>query len=278
MAMLAGPTQVSGAVADRRRRHRQLVRRAAAEAIGTFFLVLIGPGAAMVNAATGGSLGVSGIALAFAFVIIAMVYALGHISGAHLNPAVTIAFWSSGRFPLTDVGPYIVAQCTGAVLGSGLLLAVLGPVGHLGATLPATVPSISIAAAFAMEWAMSFALMFVIMAVATDDRVAPGFAPIAVGLTVGFCALTGGPLTGASMNPARSFGPAVVGGEWHAHWLYWLAPVTAMLLATRAYDFLRAAGPPATRTQHVATGLEGPIAARPPAPPRPGPTSYAHDG
>ncbi len=216
------------------------LRRLTAEAVGTFFLVLIGPGAAMVNAWGGGVLGVSGIALAFAFVVIAMVYALGHVSGAHINPAVTVAFWSARRFPAREVIPYVVAQCVGAAAAAATLRAVLGPVGHLGATLPA----IPIGAAFAIEWLLSFALMLVIMAVATDDRVAPGFAPLAVGLTVGFCALTGGPLTGASMNPARSFGPAVVGGLWTAHWIYWLAPITGMIAAARLYDWLRDAKAP----------------------------------
>ncbi len=223
---------------------REIGRRATAEAIGTFFLVLIGPGAAMVDAATHGGLGVAGIALAFAFVITGMVYALGHVSGAHLNPAVTVGFWSTRRFPGRDVVPYIAAQCVGAVAASALLRGVLGPVGHLGATLPALTPAISIMGAFAIEFVLSFALMFVIMAVATDERVAPGFAGIAVGLTVGFCALTGGPLTGASMNPARSFGPALVGGEWRAHWLYWLAPLVGMIVAARVYEWLR---PAATR-------------------------------
>lgn len=136
-----------------------------------------------------------------------MIYALGHLSGAHSNPAVTIGFWSTRRFPATDVVPYIAAQCIGAVAASAALEAILGTVGRGGATEPA----VSVGAAFALEWLLSFVLMFVIMAVATDERVADGFAAIAIGLTVGFCAMVGGPLTGASMNPARSFGPAVVG-------------------------------------------------------------------
>lgn len=238
---------------------RDRSRRATAEAIGTFFLVLIGPGAAMVNAATGGSLGVTGIALAFAFVIMGMIYALGHISGAHLNPAVTIAFWSARRFPGADVGPYIGAQCVGAVLASLALRAALGPVGHMGATLPAVAPPISIVTAFGIEFALSFALMFVIMAVATDDRVPSGFAGIAVGLTVGFCALTMGPITGASMNPARSFGPALVGGEWRAHWLYWVAPILAMVTAAKTYDWLRSAGAPRAETDRPLIGVEGAV-------------------
>ncbi len=213
----------------------------------------------MVNAATGGGLGVAGIALAFAFVIIAMVYALGHLSGAHLNPAVTVGFWSTRRFPGRDVAPYVAAQCLGAIAASAVLRAALGPVGHMGATLPALVPAVSVGGAFFIEWLLSFALMFVIMAVATDDRVAPGFAPIAVGLTVGFCALTGGPLTGASMNPARSLGPAVIGVEWRAHWIYWLAPITAMIIAARVYDALRPAGTQGETAAGSVVGVEGPV-------------------
>ena len=111
-------------------------RRVAAEALGTFFLVLIGPGSAMVNAYTGGALGQVGVALAFAFVVIAMIHAVGHLSGAHINPAVTLGFWSVRRFPAAEVVPYVAAQCAGAVGASLSLRAVLGPVGGLGATLP----------------------------------------------------------------------------------------------------------------------------------------------
>lgn len=236
-------------------------RRAIAEAIGTFFLVLIGPGAAMVNAYSHGALGHAGIALAFAFVVTAMIYALGHLSGAHINPAVTIGFWSARRFPGREVVPYVVAQCVGAVGAAATLRAVLGPVGNMAATSPA----VSVSGAFTVEWLLSFALMFVIMAVATDERVADGFAAIAVGLTVGFCAMMGGPLTGASMNPARSLGPAVVGSMWTAHWVYWLAPITATVAAARVYDYLRPAEAPRVIPAGVSLGVQGPIAPRGPA-------------
>jgi aquaporin Z len=235
------------------------VRRAAAEALGTFFLVLIGPGAAMVNAHSGGQLGPVGIGLAFAFVVTAMIYALGHLSGAHINPAVTLGFWSVGRFPSRDVASYVIAQCTGAVAASVVLRSTLGHVGELGATLP----RISVASAFAIEWLLSFVLMFVIMSVATDERVADGFAALAVGLTVGFCALTGGPVTGASMNPARSFGPALIGSHWQAHWVYWLAPVTGMFAAARVYELLRSAAPPPIAAQSEVLGVQGPVSNRP---------------
>ncbi|HKV74816.1 MAG TPA: aquaporin, partial [Gemmatimonadales bacterium] len=123
-------------------------RRAFAEGIGTYFLVLIGPGAVMVDAYTHGLLGVTGIALAFAFVIAAMAYALGPLSGCHINPAVTLTFWTVRRFPAREVAPYLVAQCTGAVLASLTMRAVLGPIGELGATLP----HVGLLNSFVIEW------------------------------------------------------------------------------------------------------------------------------
>ncbi|HEX8394464.1 MAG TPA: MIP family channel protein [Longimicrobium sp.] len=234
-----------------------LGRRAIAEAVGTFFLVLIGPGAAMVNAHSDGAVSHPGVALAFAFVITGMVYALGHISGAHLNPAVTLAFLSARRFPARDVLAYVGAQCAGATAAAFTLRWLLGGVGDYGATLPA----IGVARGFVVELLLSFALMLVIMAVATDKRVAEGFAGIAVGLTIGFCAMMGGPLTGASMNPARSLGPAISGGIWEGHWIYWAAPILGMFIAAQLYEFLRPAGP-----EHVAPeadlGPAGPIRTR----------------
>ncbi len=238
-------------------------RRLVAETVGTFFLVLIGPGAAMVNAFSGGVVGHVGVALAFAFVVTAMVFALGHLSGAHINPAVTLAFWSVRRFPGSEVLPYLGAQCIGATLAAVALVGILGPVGGFGATVPA----VSVARAFGLEWLLSFALMLVVMAVATDRRVPGGFAAVAVGLTVGFCALMGGPITGASMNPARSFGPALVGGVWQAHWVYWLAPTTGMLAAAHLYEVLRGTTP-ANVPLDIPLGLEGPIV-EPAAPPQP---------
>lgn len=222
------------------------IRRAGAEGLGTYFLVLVGPGAVMVNAYSAGALGGVGIGLAFAFVVIALIFSLGHLSGAHINPAVTIAFWSVGRFPGREVAPYLLAQCAGAVLASLTLLAILGPIGDLGATLP----HVGIWQSLVVEGLFSFVLMFVIMSVATDDRVADGFAALAVGLTVGFCALLG-PLTGSSMNPARSLGPALAGGGWLGHWVYWVGPIGGMILGARAYDALRNTRPPALPSSEI---------------------------
>lgn len=202
-----------------------LHQRAAGEAVGTFFLVLFGPGAVMVDAWTGGRVTILGIALAFAFVITAAVAVLGRLSGAHINPAVSIAQAWRGVLPMRDLAPYLGAQLVGAVAGSALMVMAVGRVGHVGATLPA----IGIPASFLLEFVMSVAL-----GIAAFRARGPA-APLWIGLTVGVCALVGGPLTGASMNPARSFGPALVGGEWTGHWIYWLAPIlgiwTAALLS-----------------------------------------------
>lgn len=212
-------------------------RRSVAEGIGTFFLVLIGAGAAAVDAWSGGAIGHVGVSLAFAFVVLGMVYATGHISGAHINPAVTLGFWAAGRFPAAGVVPYVTAQCTGAVLAALTLGAVLGWPEFLGATTP----SVPAGAAFGVEALLTFALMFVIIAVATDHRVADGAAGLAIGFTVGFCALMGGPLTGASMNPARSLGPALAEGTWALHGLYWAGPAVGAVAAALSYELLRTA-------------------------------------
>jgi MIP family channel proteins len=231
-------------------------RRYAAEAIGAFALVAVGPGAAMVSASTH-AFGHVGIALAFGLVIAFVVAATGHLGGAHINPAVTIAFWSVRRFPARDVIPYIGAQCAGATVAALGLLVVLGPVGSLGVT----VPSITLGRAFGVELVYSALLAFVIIGVATDDRSPAGVAPFAVGATVFAGALVTGPLTGGSFNPARSLGPALVSGTWDAHWLYWLAPIAGMIAAMHLYERLRPAGTPA-KARETVLGVDGPITTR----------------
>ena len=239
------------------------VRRYVAEAIGTFALVAIGPGAAMVAAKTG-AFGHEGVALAFGLVVTIVVAATGHLSGAHVNPAVTIAFWSTGRFPARDVMPYVVAQCLGAIAASLLLSWILGPVGNFGATTP-TLP---LGRSFVVEAGYSALLAFVIMGVATDARTPAAVAPFAIGATVFAGALVAGPLTGGSFNPARTLGPAVVGRIWSGHWLYWAAPILGMVLAMRIYEMLRGATAPAL-PQDMSFGVEGPLDHSPPAPKRP---------
>ena len=230
------------------------VRHYAAEAFGTFALVAIGPGAAMVAAKTN-AFGHGGIALAFGLAVTIIVAASGHLGGAHINPAVTLGFWSVQRFPTRDIAPYVVAQCVGAVAASALLAWLIGPVGNFGAT----VPSVSLARAFVIEAGYTGLLGFVIMAVATDDRAPAGIAPFVLGATVYAGALVAGPLTGGSFNPARTLGPALVGGSWTAHWLYWLAPITGMIAGMQLYDVLRGAKVAPVAPSAVATGVEGPL-------------------
>lgn len=229
------------------------VRCYAAEALGTFALVAIGPGAVMV-AATTGAFGVVGIALAFGLAVSVVVAASGHLGGAHINPAVTLGFWSVRRFPGREVAPYIIAQCTGAVVASMLLRWLLGDAGNFAAT----VPSLSLSRAFVIEFGFTGLLGFVIMAVATDARVPATLAPFVVGATVFAGALVTGPLTGGSFNPARSLGPAIAGGVWTAHWLYWLAPILGMAAGMHLYDRLRGANE-RPKEHHRATGVEGPL-------------------
>jgi MIP family channel proteins len=210
------------------------MRRYVAELVGTFALVAVGPGAVMVSASTH-AFGAAGVALAFGLVITLAVAATGHLSGAHINPAVTIGFWSVGRFPRRDVVPYVVAQLVGAIAAAALLRWLLGPIASLGAT----VPTLSVGRAFVIELGFSGLLAFVIMAVATEDKSPPAVAPFAIGATVFAGALVTGPLTGGSFNPARSLGPALVANEWTSHWLYWLAPIAGMVLAMHLYERVR---------------------------------------
>jgi aquaporin Z len=228
------------------------LRRYIAEALGTFVLVAIGPGAVMVAAKTH-AFGPPSIALAFGLAVMLIVASSGHLGGAHVNPAVTIGFWSVGRFPGADVLPYVAAQCIGAIGASLLLGWVLGSVGSFGAT----VPELPLAQSFVVELGYSGILAFVIMGVATDDRTPPAVAPFAIGATVFAGALVTGPLTGGSFNPARSLGPAVASGIWTAHWLYWLAPILGMVGAMRLYEFLR--GSETVAAPGELTGTEGPI-------------------
>jgi aquaporin NIP len=211
-----------------------LGRRLVAEALGTFALVFFGAGAIMV-AAKYGSFGQLGIALAFGLVIAAMVYALGHISGAHLNPAVSLGFALSRHFPWRLVGGYWVAQCAGAIAAAFLLRASLGDVADVGATMP----SDSDGQSLLWEFVLTFVLMLVIMAVATDTRAVGEAAALAIGGAVALGALVGGPVSGASMNPARSLGPALAAGELGDLWIYLLAPLLGAALGAVAYQLLR---------------------------------------
>lgn len=201
--------------------------RCFAEVIGTFALVFTGCGAVIVNDLYGGGLGHLGINIVFGLVVMAMVYSIGNVSGAHINPAVTIGFYVAGRFPVKLILPYVASQFAGAIL-AGVMLRLLFPThGTLGGTQPA----VPIPSAIAIEVLLTFILMYVILNVSTGHKEKGIMAGVAVGGVVTLNALVGGPLTGAAMNPARSLGPALASMNLESIWLYLTAPVIGAILA-----------------------------------------------
>jgi aquaporin NIP len=213
---------------------RELARVLVAEAIGTFALVFAGCGAIMVDAETH-QLGHVGVAFSFGLVIMFGIYAVGHISGAHFNAAVTFAFALTRHVSWPRAAAYWCAQLAGALTAAALLRASLGNVADVGATLP----SGSQAQSFGWELIMTAFLMFVILAVATDAKAVGEAAAIAIGGTIGLDAMFGGPISGASMNPIRSLAPALVSGNLHALWLYIVAPIVGASIGGLAYQFVR---------------------------------------
>lgn len=210
------------------------MRRYAAELLGTYALVFAGTGAIVVNEQTG-ALGHFGVAATFGLIVLAMIYAFGDVSGAHLNPAVTIGFIAAKRFPAGQAVPYIIAQLGGALLAS-LTLRFLFPENQ---TLGATFPAGSDVQSFVLELLLTYFLMLVILQVAHGSKETGLMAGIAIGSVVGLEALFAGPICGASMNPARSIGPAVVSGELRSLWLYIAAPILGALAATGTWYWMR---------------------------------------
>ena len=217
-------------------------RRLAAELFGTFALVFAGTGAIVVNATSGGQVTHVGVALTFGLIVLAMIYAVGDVSGAHLNPAVTVGFAVAGRLPAREVVPYVLAQCAGAVLASGTLRFLFPEHPNLGATLPAG----AAAQSFVLEVILTLILMFVALSVATGARERGLMAGVAVGGVVALEALFAGPICGASMNPARSLAPAVVSGTPGHLWLYLVAPPVGACLAVGVSRCVHGGAAPAT--------------------------------
>ena len=220
---------------------KTLWRYAWAEFFGAFSLVTVGCGAIIVEHQTG-DLTPAGVAMAFGLVVMVMVAATGHISGAHLNPAVTLAFAVVRHFPWRRVPVYAAAQILGATVAALLLRATFGDVLDLAITLP----SGAVWQALWLETLFTAALMFVITAVATDTKAVGQLAAIMIGATVAVNALWGGPVSGASMNPARSFGPALIANSWDNHWIYWIGPGLGAIIGALAYQGIRE---PATAAQ-----------------------------
>lgn len=198
-----------------------------AEFFGTFGLVFAGTGAIIINDISRGAVSHVGIGLTFGLIVLAMIYTVGDVSGAHLNPAVTLGFWVARRFPANDLFPYVFSQCIGA-LSAGMTLRFLFP---QQLNLGATVPSIPVLQAFILEIILTFFLMFVILNVSMGSKEKGLMAGIAIGSVIALEALFAGPVTGASMNPARSLGPAIISGQLNGLWIYLSAPVVGAILA-----------------------------------------------
>ena len=206
------------------------MKKCLAEVFGTFALVFAGTGAIVINEVSGGAVTHVGVALTFGLVVLAMIYAVGEVSGAHLNPAVTLGFWASRRLPGSSVPSYLAGQCAGAVLASGSLRLLFPENLLLGATQPLG----PVRQSFFLELLLTAILMFVILNVSTGDREKGITAGIAVGAVIALEALFAGPVSGASMNPARSLAPAIVSGHFEHLWIYLVAPVLGSFIAVGA--------------------------------------------
>ena len=213
----------------------EALRKSLAEFFGTFAMVFAGTGAIVINAESGGAITHLGVALTFGLIVLAMIYTLGDVSGAHMNPAVTVAFAAAGLFPFASVLLYLAAQFSGALLASLTLRFLFPQNANLGATIPAGLPMQS----FALEIILSAMLMFVILNASHGSKEKGITAGIVVGSVIALEALFAGPICGASMNPARSLGPAIVSGHLEHLWIYLAAPVLGMLVAIPLYRVVR---------------------------------------
>jgi aquaporin NIP len=214
------------------------VKKLGAEFIGTFALVFAGTGAIVIDEVSGGAITHVGVALTFGLIVLAMIYTLGDISGAHINPAVTIGFWFSRRFPGRNTLPYLVAQCAGAFAASGTLRVLFPQDSLLGATLPTG----SAWQSFVLEVILSAILMFVILGVSTGAREKGITAGIVVGSVIAVEAMFAGPICGASMNPARSLAPALISGHPQYLWIYLAAPVLGAVVGVLGCHCVRESG------------------------------------
>lgn len=214
------------------------MKKLAAEFIGTFALVFAGTGAIVIDETTGGAVTHIGVALTFGLIVLAMIYTVGDISGAHLNPAVSLGFLAARRFPPRQVIPYVVSQCGGALAASGVLRILFPRNEMLGATIPAG----SAIQSFMLELILTAILMFAILGVSTGAGEKGITAGIVVGGVIGLEAMFAGPICGASMNPARSLGPVIVSGHFEHLWIYLFAPVTGVLIGVLGCRCVREPG------------------------------------
>jgi aquaporin Z len=215
------------------------MRKYLAEGLGTFALVFAGCGAIVINEVSGGTVTHLGVAFTFGLIVLAMVYALGDISGAHINPAVTIGFWVARRFESRHVAPYIVAQFLGAIAACAFLRLLFPEATSLGGTLP---KDGNVLQSFLLEVALTWLLMFVVLGVSTGSKEKGIMAGVAVGSVVALEATFAGPICGASMNPARSLGPALVSGQLQHLWIYLTATVIGAAIAVPTFVFISSDG------------------------------------
>jgi len=246
----------SAAFADSRLEWRRLL----AELGGTFFLVLVAAGGGTVNAVSHGQVGRAAAVTAPGIMVLALIYTIGETSGAHLNPAVTVAFAARGHFPWQRVPGYLLAQLCGAVLAAGLLRALFGSAERSGGTFPG--PGIATGSALVMEIVPTFGLVTVILGTASGARNVGHNAAIAVGGYVALAGLWASPVSGASMNPARSLGPALVSGDLHVVWIYLAGPVAGGLIAVALAWALRGPGSAAADVAAQGAADEGPLSRR----------------
>ena len=225
-------------------------RRLFAEMLGTFFLVLVAAGAVVVNAKSHGQVPLDARVVAPGLMVMAVIYFMGTVSGAHLNPAVTAAFALRGNFPWRRVPAYVVAQLAGGILAAGFLRATFGDIGQLGATQPG--PGIGAGTALLIEVVLTTGLVSVILGTASGARNIGANAALAIAGYIILAGLWAGPITGASMNPARSLGPAVFGGHWSDAWIYAIGPLAGAAVAVVFASILR--GPPSPAATEAAQG------------------------
>lgn len=231
-----------------------LLQKLVAEVVGTYFLIFAGCAAVVVNLDNDKVVTHPGISIVWGLTVMVLVYSVGHISGAHFNPAVTIAHASTKRFPVKQVPAYIISQVLGSTLASGTLRLIFnGKENHFSGTLPAG----SDLQAFVVEFIITFYLMFVISGVATDNRAIGELAGLAVGSTVLLNVMFAGPITGASMNPARSLGPAIVHKEYRGIWIYLVSTTLGAIAGTWAYTFIRYTNKPVREISKSASFLKG---------------------
>lgn len=224
----------------------EVSRRCLAEALGCFILVFCGTGAIVINDTTMGAVTHVGIAMTFGLVVLALIYALGSISGCHLNPAVSIGLWISGRFPRRELVPYIASQCAGAMLASGLLRSMFPEHEFLGATLPA----FGAMQSFVLEAVLTWILMLTILCITDGPKENGAMVGVAIGSVIALEAMFAGPISGASMNPARSLAPALISMHTEYLWVYLSAPVLGSIAAVWVHSLLKDTPSQTVRAEH----------------------------